>query len=58
MNLETAIKSLLDYKIDLDEVDLHFWQFYDLMQGLTESSVLNRVRSIRELQESFSDVTG
>lgn len=37
-----------DYRIDLDEVDLHFWQFYDLMQGLTESSVLNRVRSIRE----------
>ena len=37
-----------DYKIDLDEVNLHFWQFYDLMQGLTESSVLNRVRSIRE----------
>jgi hypothetical protein len=37
-----------DYRIDLDEANLHFWQFYDLMQGLTESSVLNRVRSIRE----------
>lgn len=37
-----------DYGIDLDEVDLHFWQFYDLMQGLTENSILNRVRSIRE----------
>ena len=37
-----------DYRIDLDEVNLHFWQFYDLMQGLTQESVLNRVRSIRE----------
>lgn len=45
-----------DYRIDLDEVNLHFWQFYDLMQGLTETSVLNRVRSIRE--EPLSDKKG
>lgn len=37
-----------DYGIDLDKVEMHFWQFYDLLQGLTETSVLNRVRSIRE----------
>ena len=27
---------------------MHWWQFYDLLQGLTENSVLNRVRTIRE----------
>lgn len=37
-----------DYGIDLDKVEMHFWQFYDLLQGLTETSILNRVRSIRE----------
>ena len=36
-----------DYSIDLSKVDLHFWQFYTLIQGLTEKSVLNRVRGIR-----------
>lgn len=37
-----------DYGIDLDKTTLHWWFFYDLIQGLTENSVLNRVRSIRE----------
>lgn len=37
-----------DYKIDLDKVEMHWWQFFDLLQGLTENSVLNRVRAIRE----------
>ena len=37
-----------DYRIDLDEVQIHWWCFCDLMRGLTENSVLNRVRYVRE----------
>lgn len=36
-----------DYHIDLNKTDLHFWQFCELISGLTENSLLNRVRSIR-----------
>jgi hypothetical protein len=36
-----------DYHIDLNNTDMHFWQFVDLIEGLTESSILNRVRDIR-----------
>lgn len=45
-----------DYRIDLDRENMHWWAFYDRLQGLTENSVLNRVRSIRE--ESLSDKKG
>ncbi len=37
-----------DYKIDLDKEEMHWWQFHDLLEGLTENSVLSRVRTIRE----------
>jgi len=37
-----------DYQIDLNKINLHWWAFMDLMNGLTENSVLNRVRYIRE----------
>ena len=37
-----------DYNINLDKTDMHWWQFYDLLQGLTETTILNRVRMIRE----------
>lgn len=37
-----------DYHIDLDKVKMHWWCFCDLIQGLTENSVLNRVRYVRE----------
>ena len=37
-----------DYQIDLDNTNLHYWAFYDYLQGLTDDSVLNRVRMIRE----------
>ena len=37
-----------DYNIDLDKIEMHYWQFFDLLQGLTENSILNRVRMIRE----------
>lgn len=36
-----------DYKIDLCTEDMHFYRFIDLIQGLTENSVLSRVRDIR-----------
>lgn len=37
-----------DYKIDLDMVDMHWWKFHDMLEGLTDDSVLSRVRMIRE----------
>ena len=36
-----------DYKIDLSSINMHWWQFCDLISGLTEYSVLNRIREIR-----------
>ena len=36
-----------DYKIDLNKTDLHFWQFCELIQGLTENSALSRIRELR-----------
>lgn len=37
-----------DYKIDLDKEEMHWWSFCDLLNGLTEDCVLNRVRYIRD----------
>lgn len=45
-----------DYQIDLGNKKMHWWQFYELLQGLKESSVLNRVRYIRE--EPLKDKKG
>lgn len=36
-----------DYGVDLSKMDLHFWQFCTLLEGLTDKSILNRVRDIR-----------
>jgi hypothetical protein len=36
-----------DYNIDLSRVDMHFWQYIQLIQGFTERSVMSRVREIR-----------
>lgn len=36
-----------DYKIDLPSVDMHFWQYIQLIQGFTDKSVMSRVREIR-----------
>ena len=41
-----------DYHIDLSKDKLHFWQFIDYIQGLTESSSLNRVRDLRTYDAS------
>lgn len=37
-----------DYHIDLENTDMHFYTYCDLLNGLTEDCVLNRVRYIRE----------
>lgn len=36
-----------DYNIDLSKVSLHWWDFFNLLNGLTEKCILNRVRFIR-----------
>ena len=41
-----------DYHIDLNEKDMHWWEFYELINGLSNSDmgnccVLNRIRNIR-----------
>ena len=36
-----------DYRIDLSSVDMHFWQYIQLIQGFTESAIMSRVRDIR-----------
>jgi hypothetical protein len=37
-----------DYRIDLTaEPDMHWWRFWELLQGLTDDCILNRVRDIR-----------
>ena len=41
-----------DYNIDLSKQKMHWWQFYDLMCGLTEKCVLNRVRFVRDFDIS------
>ena len=45
-----------DYGIDLDTIKMHWWTFFDLLNGLTEQSILNRVRQIRG--ESLSGKKG
>lgn len=37
-----------DYGIDISKTDMHFWQFFDLLCGLTDKCILNRVRFVRD----------
>ena len=41
-----------DYHIDLSKTKMHWWQFFDLLCGLTEKCVLNRVRFVRDFDIS------
>lgn len=41
-----------DYNIDLSAIKMHWWQFYDLLCGLTEKCVLSRVRFVRDFDIS------
>lgn len=38
-----------DYHIDLSQNNMHFWQFCNLITGLTDKCVLNRIRDLRAL---------
>ncbi|MCM1115605.1 MAG: bacteriophage Gp15 family protein [Clostridium sp.] len=46
---ETYINAsfMSDYHIDLSKCEMHFWQFCELITGLTEKCILSRVRQIR-----------
>lgn len=53
--IRTSLRS--DYGINLDKEDLHWWEFFDLVNGLSNSEmgnccVLNRVRNIRNFDLS------
>lgn len=37
-----------DYGLDLGKVELHWWDFFDLINGLSEDSILSRVRYVRD----------
>lgn len=41
-----------DYKIDLPNIKMHWWKFYNLLCGLSEKCILNRVRFIRDFDTS------
>ena len=48
-----------DYHIDLNTTDMHFWEFYELLNGLSNSDIgncciLNRIRNIRNM--NLSDI--
>lgn len=48
-----------DYHIDLNEKDMHYWEFFELLNGLSNSDIgncciLNRIRNIRNF--NLSDV--
>lgn len=36
-----------DYDLDISKEKLHFWQFIELLEGLTEHTILNRIRDLR-----------
>lgn len=41
-----------DYRIDLSKIKMHWYQFYDLLCGLTENCIFNRVRFVRDFDIS------
>lgn len=50
--IKTSFRS--DYGINLDKEDMHWWEFYDLINGLSNSDfgnccIFNRVRNIRNI---------
>ena len=53
--IETSFMS--DYHIDLSNVKMHWWKFFNLMNGLSNSElgnccVLNRIRNLRTMDTS------
>lgn len=47
-----AASFMSDYHIDLSKENLHFWQYCDLISGLTENSIMSRVRWLRTCDPS------
>ena len=41
-----------DYGLDLGKVELHWWDFFDLINGLSEDSILSRVRYVRDYKDN------
>lgn len=41
------VSFLQEYGIDLSKVPLHWWDFFDMLNGLSDKTVLSRVREIR-----------
>ena len=53
--IETSFMS--DYRLDLTKIEMHWWKFYKLIEGLSNSEfgnccVLNRIRNLRTLDTS------
>lgn len=36
-----------DYGIDLEKTDMHWWKYCELISGLTEQSILSKIRDLR-----------
>lgn len=43
---------LYDYGVNLANEDLHFWNFIELLQGLSEYCILSRIRNLRNIDLS------
>lgn len=43
-----AASFMSDYHVDISAVQMHWWQYIDLISGLTEHCVLSRVRYLRD----------
>ena len=55
---ETLIEAsfMTDYGIDLNTQDLHWWTYMTYLKGLTDKSILNRIREIRNMDiNEFKD---
>lgn len=44
---------IFDYGIDLQQTDMHWWKFIDLLNGLSSECILSRVRDIRTMDLSM-----
>ena len=40
------------YGINLNEADMHWWEFYNLLCGLSDKCILNRIRFVRNFDVS------
>lgn len=41
-----------DYGIDLENTQMHWWKFYELLSGLSEHCILSRIRFVRDFDIS------